>query len=118
MKILIALVLAVFAVGAPHNDRFGGWPHLTGVKTGFFHTQRIEGRWWLVTPDGNAFFSKGVDNVNYTPEGDSAPRAPADLAAWAATASRQLRGWNFNTVGAWSARQLYTSGIAYAPVIN
>ena len=63
MKTFIALVLAVFASGAPYlpgstspSDRFGGWPDLTGEKTGFFHTQKIDGRWWLVTPDGNAFF--------------------------------------------------------------
>jgi hypothetical protein len=29
-----------------------------------------------------------------------------------------LRDWNFNTAGAWSARELQTTGIAYAPVIN
>ena len=29
-----------------------------------------------------------------------------------------MRDWNFNTVGAWSARELSTTGIAYAPVIN
>jgi len=33
-------------------------------------------------------------------------------------ASGQLHSWNFNTAGAWSAAQLYTTGIAYAPVIN
>ena len=33
-------------------------------------------------------------------------------------AARQLRGWNFNTVGAWSAPQLYGKGIVYAPVID
>ena len=91
---------------------------MKGEKTGFFHAQRIEGRWWLVTPEGNAFFSKGVDNVSYAPEADSSPKAPDDLAAWAATAAGQLHGWNFNTAGAWSASQLYTTGIAYAPVIN
>ena len=31
---------------------------------------------------------------------------------------KQLRGWNFNTAGAWSASQLYTAGIVYAPIVN
>ena len=116
------LALAPFAaLAAPYADdydAYGGWRKLNGEKTGFFHTQRIEGRWWLVTPDGNAFFSKGVDNVSYGPEADSSPKAPDDLAAWAAMAAGQLRLWNFNTAGAWAASQIYTAGIAYAPVLN
>jgi hypothetical protein len=124
MRYLAIALLAVapFAgTAAPYAndyDAYGGWQKLKGEKTGFFHTQRIDGRWWLVTPDGNVFFSKGVDNVSYSPEADSSPKVPDDLAAWAAMASRQLRGWNFNTAGAWSASQLYTAGIAYAPVVN
>ena len=99
-------------------DRFGGWRKLTLAKTGFFHTQQIDGRWWLVTPEGNAFFSKGVDNVGYRPEAASSPKPPTDPQAWATSAARQLREWNFNTVGAWSVRELYGKGIVYAPVID
>jgi len=132
MKILIALVLAVFAGSAPHlacaapqpadgtsnSARFGGWPRLTGAKTGFFHTQKIDGRWWLITPDGNAFFSKGVDNISYQPEAKSAPGAPSNPDAWAASAARQLRGWNFNTAGAWSANQISRQGLAYTVILD
>src|ERR1035438_9359730 len=103
MKISVVLALAVLSGVGPHSDQFGGWPNLTGAKTGWFHTQKIDGRWWLVTPDGNAFFSKGVDNVSYKTESDNAPKAPADPAAWAKGTSRQLREGNFNTAGAWSA---------------
>jgi len=122
MKLRIALALLVLACGAnPESagyDRFGGWLKLAGTRTGFFHTQLIDGRWWLVTPDGNAFFSKGVDNVGYRPEGASSPKPPADPDAWATAAARQLRDWNFNTAGAWSATELYGKGIVYVPVIN
>jgi hypothetical protein len=122
-RLAIALLaLAPFAaLTAPYADdydAYGGWRKLNGEKTGFFHTQRIDGRWWLVTADGNVFFSKGVDNVSYAPEADSSPKAPDDLTAWAAMATGQLRGWNFNTAGAWSASQIYTAGIGYAPVVN
>ena len=47
----------------PDRDRFGGWTALPLTKTGRFHAEKAEGRWWLVTPDGNAFFSAGVDCV-------------------------------------------------------
>ena len=67
----------------------------------------------------NVFFSKGVDNVGYKPEGASSPRPQRhDPQAWAASAAAQLRRWNFNTVGAWSVHELYNKGIVYAPVID
>lgn len=117
--ILFTGLLAGLASPAVNEyDAYGGWLKLKGKKTGFFHVEQIQGRWWLVTPEGNAFFSKGICNVSYSPEADSSPAPPADPVAWAKTVSRQLRDWNFNTVGAWSARELSTTGIAYAPVIN
>ena len=46
------------------RDAYGG--RLDGqalTKTGWFHTQKATGRWQLVTPDGHAFFSLGVNAV-------------------------------------------------------
>ena len=120
LRVLIPLLLAAGlpTPAAPAYDAYGGWLELSGARTGYFHTQQIEGRWWFVTPDGHAFFSKGVDNVNFAPEAKSSPPPPADPAMWAEAAARQLREWNFNTAGAWSARQLFTAGIVYAPVVD
>jgi hypothetical protein len=45
-------------------NRFGGWaagPQL--AATGFFRTEKHEGRWWLVDPEGRLFWSHGVDCV-------------------------------------------------------
>jgi hypothetical protein len=45
-------------------DQYGGWangPRLDA--TGFFRTQKYEGKWWLVDPDGRLFFSQGIDCV-------------------------------------------------------
>jgi hypothetical protein len=33
------------------------------TPTGYFRTARIDGRWWLVDPDGHPFFSNGVNHV-------------------------------------------------------
>ena len=55
--------LAAHPAPADH-DKYGGWA--TGPKleaTGFFHTAKHEGRWWLVDPDGHLFWSHGVDSV-------------------------------------------------------
>ena len=45
-------------------DRYGGWaagPQL--AASGFFRTEKHQGKWWLVDPDGRLFFSHGVDCV-------------------------------------------------------
>jgi hypothetical protein len=115
---LLALVLPFCHLHAATCDSFGGWLELKGKQTGFFHTEQIQGRWWLVSPEGNAFFSKGVDHVAFTPESDSTPKAPEDPAAWAKATAEQLRDWNFNTLGAWSSPQIYTAGLAYAPMVD
>src|SRR5574344_1155248 len=45
-------------------DRFGGWAAGPQLKaTGFVRTEKVEGTWWLVDPDGRLFFSQGVDCV-------------------------------------------------------
>lgn len=49
----------------PGRDRFGGWQDGPQLKaTGWFRTEKLDGRWWLVTPEGHLFFSIGVDCVN------------------------------------------------------
>jgi hypothetical protein len=45
-------------------DKFGGWASGPKLKaTGFFRTQKTEGKWWLVDPEGRLFFSHGIDCV-------------------------------------------------------
>jgi len=73
-------------------DKYGGRLDVHGLrKTGWFHTQQRDGRWQLVTPDGHAFFSLGVNAVvadggrSYV-EGRTFMFAdlPPDRGAWAA----------------------------------
>ena len=45
-------------------DRYSGRLDVHGLQqSGWFHTQKLGDRWWLVTPDGHAFFSLGVNAV-------------------------------------------------------
>ena len=45
-------------------SRWGGWKaKKLGEGTGWFRTQKDGGRWWLVDPDGFAFWSAGLDCV-------------------------------------------------------
>jgi len=46
------------------RDKYGGWTLGPQLKaTGFFRTEKREGKWWLVDPDGRLFFSQGIDCV-------------------------------------------------------
>lgn len=48
----------------PGRDRFGGWAEGPRLEaTGRFRTEKINGIWWLVTPEGTPFFSAGVNCV-------------------------------------------------------
>jgi hypothetical protein len=44
-------------------SRWGGWKGLRFEATGFFRTQHDGRRWWLVDPDGFAFWSVGPNCV-------------------------------------------------------
>ncbi len=50
--------------GLPDRSRFGGWKD--GPKfeaTGYFRTQKVDGKWWMVDPEGYLFFSNGIANL-------------------------------------------------------
>jgi len=45
-------------------DKYGGFSNTTAKATGFFRVEQINGRWWLVDPDGHLFFSTGADGMS------------------------------------------------------
>ena len=44
-------------------DQFGGWTGKRFKATGYFRLEKNE-RWWLVTPEGNAFLSFGINHLH------------------------------------------------------
>lgn len=50
-------------MNANELDRFGGWTGRRFDATGFFRLEKDE-RWWLVTPEGNAFLSLGINHYH------------------------------------------------------
>ena len=61
---LAAALEAARAARYPEDwSRFGGTKARTFDATGFFRTQHDGTRWWLVDPEGNGFFSAGLDSV-------------------------------------------------------
>ena len=92
-------------------DRFGGWTGRKFEATGYFRVERDE-RWWLVTPEGNAFLSFGINHLypdlfaqEYNKEAWKArlgigelngPRFRPALREWFL---RTCREYGFNSVG-------------------
>lgn len=48
----------------PGRTKFNGWADGPKLEaTGFFRTEKVDGKWWLVDPEGYLFFSNGIANV-------------------------------------------------------
>ncbi len=45
-------------------SKYGGYLNAKVKATGFFRTEKIDGRWWFVDPEGYLFLSVGVDCVS------------------------------------------------------
>jgi hypothetical protein len=86
-------------------SRYGGLLTRKRKATGFFRTEQIDGRWWLVDPGGCLFVHRGVTSVS-PPRSASGKKAWQDLfqteARWAQQTTEMLRINGFNGLGAWS----------------
>lgn len=113
---------------APMYDRYGGVETIKGARTGRFHVERLGEKWWIVTPDGNGFLSKGVCHISYTadqapslghsPYGRVTEAKYGSAEAWAKATAERMRSWGLNTVGAWSSPEMNRQNLAYAPILN
>lgn len=43
-------------------DQYGGWKGKQFEATGFFRLEKDTDRWWMVTPEGNAYLIHGMDH--------------------------------------------------------
>ena len=116
----------------PDADRYGGWaggPQLEA--TGFFRTEKVDGKWWFVDPEGHLFWSLGVCSVypglstkvagreNYFEDRADASDfwiVRENLARkygedwktpYAETTQRRFRAWGLNTIGNWNNEFIY-----------
>ena len=82
-------------------SQYGGWIKKKFDRTGFFHAFKDDQRWWLVDPEGYAFFSLGVNSVNLGIKKRTTPANEEEI-AWGEKTSAMLRDFGFNTLGCWS----------------
>lgn len=99
----------------------------------FFRAEKVNGRWWLISPDGHRFISKGVTTVLLAPDviqgTDKSPYLETNKAkygnpvAWRKAVATRLVGWGFNSLGAWSddaVSEIVVDNhrLAYAPIVD
>ncbi|MBO0323631.1 hypothetical protein J0X14_15075 [Muricauda sp. CAU 1633] len=51
-------------------SKYGGYLNTQLEATGYFRTQKVDGKWWFVDPDGHQFLSLGVDCISPGNGGD------------------------------------------------
>ena len=100
-----------------------GWEEIKGEKTGFFHVEEKEGKWWVIDPEGNAFYIIGTDHVNYNvhwceklgyaPYHRNCKKIYRTEEKWADSAVSRLLSWNFNSLGAGSSQSVRHKGLAH-----
>ena len=89
----------------PETDAYGGYLVANLKATGFFRTEKVGGRWWIVTPDGHPFIFKGVATVSSKGSDNMKQTVKekfGDVNGWAEHTVRFLRESGFNGAGAWS----------------
>lgn len=114
----------------PEFDPFGGRTDIGFKATGFFRTEHDGERWWLVTPEGGAFLSTGVNFVQYEGDaergtgrryyGEAVQAKYGSREKWAEATLQRFRDWGVNTIAGWSGSDLwgrlpFTMGFAFAP---
>ena len=90
----------------PATDQYGGWKSVSYEATGFFRTQKVGNRWWMVDPEGHPYIFKGVAvfSVGHSERQKEALKTLyGTREAWAAAEMDHLRELGFNGLGAWSA---------------
>ncbi|MGB5546929.1 MAG: hypothetical protein WBM74_10190 [Polyangiales bacterium] len=124
LKIVVGLFGALSLVACTQSQSTESLP----AATGFFQVAEVDGRWWLVTPEGERFYSVGVNDVD--PRGDTdkesgicpyceaVDRIYDSPEAWAETTVQRLESWGFNTAGAWSEDDLLAPLMPYTKLLN
>lgn len=78
-------------------DRFGGWMDRPREKaTGFFYVKQIDGRFWLIDPEGYRFYHVAMNSAG---EPRNVTQNYGSPEKWAEALTAQLREAGFNGLG-------------------
>jgi len=102
-------------------NRYGGLPSNKAKKTGFWHPEKIDDRFWMVDPDGGLNVHRAVCSVNIG-RGERNAKAFQEKfrtkEAWIKATARLLRENGFNGTGAWADTTLLSAGANLGVCLN
>ena len=89
------------------GDVYGGAPVHIQKGSGFFAVARAGNRWTFVTPEGNAFWLRGVyhSTESFLEPTVVPQKYHGDVNLWATQRNRRLLSWGFNTLGEFTAQR-------------
>jgi hypothetical protein len=111
----------------PGYDRYFGSLRYEGQATGFFRTEQIDGRWWLMTPEGHPFFSNGINGIRMsgtaTADGvkhyeQAAVEIYGDIETWADRQYDRFFDWGINSIGSWSDWREFQDRVPYTVILG
>ena len=81
--------------------------------TGFFRTELIDGRWWIIDPEGYKYIYNGIAYVvyNHSTKTDKFEAKYGDIKGWASAIPDELRSYGFNGCGTTSQYQILLDDI-------
>lgn len=83
-------------IDGPAFDAYGGWAGIQSEATGFFRVEKIDQRWWFITPDGHPFFMNSPSGAGATADPSS------ELSVFEADNYAKLtQDMGFNIIGAY-----------------
>lgn len=120
LAIVLPLLFCALPTLGAELDKYGGWTGVQGEKTGFFHLEKIDGRHWFITPDGNAFFPVALSHL-YSGESNVACQNcyGGDKEAWMKDSFAKARAMGFNcALGSATSPERNLNGFVEIPKVE
>lgn len=108
----------------PKLNQYGSWLTNQQKATGFFRTERLNNRWFIIDPEGYPYICKGIA-VFRAGSSDFQLQKMKEIfgtdSIWAEKETAKFKSWGFNGTGAWSNVDLIrkiSTPLPYTVIIN
>ena len=89
--------------------KYGGDLSSNAKFTGFFRTEKIGNRWWIIDPEGHYFVTAAVNSVRMgkSPNNELSLKAKFGTPEeWLVQTNKLIKDADFNAIGSWSEVEL------------